>query len=46
MAVWQGSRVALINLTTGERYALPGVGEGHNYTIPTERFQIDDITGK
>ena len=25
---------------------MPGVGESHNYTVPTERWRIDDLIGK
>ena len=46
MALRQGSRVALVNVTNGERYALPGVGEAYNWTIPVDHFQIEDIVGK
>ena len=46
MALWQGSRVALVNFTNGERYALPGVGEAYNYTIPVDHFRIEHLVGK
>ena len=40
------SRVALVCSTSGQCYALPGVGEQHNYTIPTQIYNIQDIIGK
>ena len=43
MALWQRSRVALVNAANGERYALPGVGE---VTIPADHLKIEDIIGK
>ena len=39
-------RVTLICSASGQRYALPGVGEHHNYTVPTQRYNIQDIIGK
>ena len=46
MALWQRSRVALVNATDGERYALPGVGEADNWTIPASCFTVQEIIGK
>ena len=46
MALWQGSRVALLEAVSGDPYALPGFGESHNWTIPADRFLIEDIIGK
>ena len=37
-------RVALVNAMTGERWALPDVGEEDNYTIPTWAFQVEELT--
>ena len=46
MARCQGSRVALLEAVSGDPYALPGVGESHNWTIPADRFRIEHIIGK
>ena len=46
MDLCQRLRVALVNYANGERYALPGVGEADNWTIPADRFAIEEITGK
>ena len=39
-------RVALVNYANGERYALPGVGEADNWTIPASCFTVQEIIGK
>ena len=38
--------VTLISSTTGERYVLPGVGEGLHFTIPTESWRVEDLVGR
>ena len=43
---YTGSRVGLVGALTGERYALPGVGEADNWSIPTGVFHVEDLIGK
>ena len=39
-------RVALVHALTADRYALPGVGEADNWTVPTGAFNLEDLIGK
>ena len=41
-----GSRVGLFHALTADRYALPGVGEADNWTVPTGAFNVEDLIGK
>ena len=39
-------RVGLVHALTADRYALPGVGEADNWTVPTGAFNVEDLIGK